>query len=490
MFFDNRIAVVLGIVALMLASVPAITRHPVSDSATASTPPSAGTQVSTVADKPASTHVAVTDVESARAAAPKSAAAGNIATARVAVANIESVRAASPNLAAIGKIATARAVVADVPLPRTRPKTISAVEVASVPLPRARPQSIVIANIPLPKARPLSIATAKAPLPGEATLVADASSEPSPSGAVPNPPLLPARPQSVSVAKMPLPGETTLVADASSKPPTSDAIPNPPLPRARPHSIVIAQTPLPIARPLSIAAAKAPLPGEVILAADASNQLSLSTIEIDPPPLPTARPGRMILVAEARRYLGTNPTNRSRLWCATFMNLILHKIGYPGTHSDAARSFVDYGRRIRGPKIGAIAVLTRGPNGGHVGVVSGVDRHGNSILVSGNHGHRVGIGTYPRSRVIAYVLPVRSAATRSKSDRRRQHDASAATTQFAARGTTARAQADGGSDSPAAELLQSMAAEYRRPSSATLRARSKRGRSASSALAKFFGGKS
>ena len=47
----------------------------------------------------------------------------------------------------------------------------------------------------------------------------------------------------------------------------------------------------------------------------------------------------------------------------------------------------------------------RGRDGGHVGVVQGVDRHGNPIIVSGNHGHRVGVGTYPRSRVIAYVVP-------------------------------------------------------------------------------------
>lgn len=113
------------------------------------------------------------------------------------------------------------------------------------------------------------------------------------------------------------------------------------------------------------------------------------------------------LVAEARKYMGTNPTDRKRLWCATFMNFILAKLGYTGTHSDAAKSFVDYGRRINRPEIGAIAVLTRGRRGGHVGVVSGIDAHGNPIIISGNHNRRVGIGIYPRSRVIAYVLPTR-----------------------------------------------------------------------------------
>ncbi len=111
------------------------------------------------------------------------------------------------------------------------------------------------------------------------------------------------------------------------------------------------------------------------------------------------------LVSEARKYMGTNPTSRSRLWCATFMNLVLAKVGYAGTNSDAAKSFAYYGHRISEPRIGAIAVLTRGKNGGHVGVVSGIDANGNPIIISGNHGRRVGEAAYPRSRVIAYVMP-------------------------------------------------------------------------------------
>jgi len=110
------------------------------------------------------------------------------------------------------------------------------------------------------------------------------------------------------------------------------------------------------------------------------------------------------LVAEARRYMGTNPTGRSSLWCARFMNMVLQRTGHRGTGSDMARSFANYGRRVSGPRVGAIAVLARG-RGGHVGVVSGVDARGNPIIISGNHGRRVGEGVYPRGRVIAYVMP-------------------------------------------------------------------------------------
>ncbi|MBC7576432.1 MAG: TIGR02594 family protein [Tardiphaga sp.] len=99
--------------------------------------------------------------------------------------------------------------------------------------------------------------------------------------------------------------------------------------------------------------------------------------------------GSSNLVAEARRYIGGNPTGRGRLWCARFMNMVLQRSGHQGTGSDMARSFSSYGQRISGPQVGAIAVMSRGRRGGHVGVVSGIDPSGNPIIVSGNHGNRV-----------------------------------------------------------------------------------------------------
>jgi uncharacterized protein (TIGR02594 family) len=111
------------------------------------------------------------------------------------------------------------------------------------------------------------------------------------------------------------------------------------------------------------------------------------------------------LVSEARRYIGTNPTGWERLWCARFMNFVLEKTGHRGSGSNRADSFASYGRRVTGPQIGSIAVMTRGNNGGHVGVVSGIDRSGNPIIISGNHNKRVAEATYPARRVYAYVMP-------------------------------------------------------------------------------------
>lgn len=115
--------------------------------------------------------------------------------------------------------------------------------------------------------------------------------------------------------------------------------------------------------------------------------------------------GSSNVVAEARRYLGGNPTGRGRLWCARFMNMVLQHSGYRGTGSDMANSFAKYGQRVSGPQVGAIAVMSRGRRGGHVGIITGIDAKGNPIMISGNNGNRVREAPVSRGRIYAYVMP-------------------------------------------------------------------------------------
>ena len=110
------------------------------------------------------------------------------------------------------------------------------------------------------------------------------------------------------------------------------------------------------------------------------------------------------IVDTARRYLGGNPTGRSNLWCARFMNMVLQQTGHRGTGSDMASSFAKYGTRVSGPQVGAIAVMGR-RGGGHVGIITGVDAKGNPIMISGNSSHRVREVPVSRGRIYAYVMP-------------------------------------------------------------------------------------
>lgn len=109
------------------------------------------------------------------------------------------------------------------------------------------------------------------------------------------------------------------------------------------------------------------------------------------------------LVDDARRYLGTNPTGRRSLWCGAFMDKILRDTGHRGG-GNLAKGYLNYGARVSGPQVGAIAVMGR-RGGGHVGVVSGVDANGNPIVISGNHNNTVAESVYPRGRILAYVMP-------------------------------------------------------------------------------------
>ena len=113
--------------------------------------------------------------------------------------------------------------------------------------------------------------------------------------------------------------------------------------------------------------------------------------------------GAYAMVAEARRYLGTNPTGRKDLWCGAFVDLVLKRLGYKGG-GNLASAYARYGKRIPGPQIGAIAVMTR-QGGGHVGIVSGFDSKGRPIIISGNYRRTVFESVYPGGRIYAYVIP-------------------------------------------------------------------------------------
>ena len=82
-------------------------------------------------------------------------------------------------------------------------------------------------------------------------------------------------------------------------------------------------------------------------------------------------PGAAAVLLEALRYRGKTANQLglpSQLWCADFMNYVLNKAGGKGTHSRSARSFLDFGKRLDGPRVGAIVIFARGGrNSGHVG---------------------------------------------------------------------------------------------------------------------------
>jgi hypothetical protein len=103
------------------------------------------------------------------------------------------------------------------------------------------------------------------------------------------------------------------------------------------------------------------------------------------------------LLHRAIKDIGTNPTGWSHRWCGRQMAM------WVGEGSNLAKDWAHYGRPSV-PKPGAIGVMN-----GHVGVVKEVQGH-RVILVSGNHSgksgnRKVGLGSYPMSRFIAFREP-------------------------------------------------------------------------------------
>jgi uncharacterized protein (TIGR02594 family) len=117
-----------------------------------------------------------------------------------------------------------------------------------------------------------------------------------------------------------------------------------------------------------------------------------------------ARAGGDVL-AEAKRWLGSgNMTGMAGPWCADAVSFWLRRTGHRPLANRLVASALNYGPRLSGPQLGALAVIrTRRGWAGHVGFVSGVEPDGSIRLISGNWGHRVADAIISRTAVVAFV---------------------------------------------------------------------------------------
>ena len=93
-------------------------------------------------------------------------------------------------------------------------------------------------------------------------------------------------------------------------------------------------------------------------------------------------------------------------WCAAFVGACLKRAGVQGTGSLMARSYLAWGIGLDEPRLGAIAVLSRGsdPALGHVGFWIGA-RDAHVLLLGGNQADSVSVASFPASRVMGYRWP-------------------------------------------------------------------------------------
>jgi uncharacterized protein (TIGR02594 family) len=95
-------------------------------------------------------------------------------------------------------------------------------------------------------------------------------------------------------------------------------------------------------------------------------------------------------------------------WCSAFVNWCIQRAGMTGTGKGNARSWTDWGRGLKTPAYGSIAVLWReSPQSwkGHVGFFLARRGPDKVLLLGGNQGNSVSIAAYPTKRVLGYRWP-------------------------------------------------------------------------------------
>lgn len=96
-------------------------------------------------------------------------------------------------------------------------------------------------------------------------------------------------------------------------------------------------------------------------------------------------------------------------WCGAFTGGVLSESGLPIVSGGAAaRAWLKLPVKLDRPAVGAVVIFWRGsPSGwsGHVGFVTGKDRHGNIMVLGGNQGDAVNIRPFAPGRVLGYRWP-------------------------------------------------------------------------------------
>jgi len=107
--------------------------------------------------------------------------------------------------------------------------------------------------------------------------------------------------------------------------------------------------------------------------------------------------GRGDVINNMSREIGqSRPENCPSRWCACYLDNHLKRAGQKPRNSWRAIDFASYGQATFAHR-GAIMVQRN-----HVGIVTGTCADGSIEAISGNQNNRVGIGCYPREKIIAF----------------------------------------------------------------------------------------
>lgn len=97
-------------------------------------------------------------------------------------------------------------------------------------------------------------------------------------------------------------------------------------------------------------------------------------------------------------------------WCSAFANFVVDTAKFVGTHSAAARSWLNWGIKLDAPIKGCIVVMDRhdvnNPNAAHVTFFSHFVDAGTVACLGGNQSDQVKVSNFPIAKVLGYRSPV------------------------------------------------------------------------------------
>lgn len=123
-------------------------------------------------------------------------------------------------------------------------------------------------------------------------------------------------------------------------------------------------------------------------------------------PGPNKANPRILDYHKAARFKRKDDSGGENAWCAAFVSWIMKHHGYtPPKYAMRALQWMDFGKPIKKPSYGAIAIKKR-KKGGHVAFVVGQSRDGKFLYVlGGNQDDEVNISKYKRNVWEEFVVP-------------------------------------------------------------------------------------
>jgi len=109
---------------------------------------------------------------------------------------------------------------------------------------------------------------------------------------------------------------------------------------------------------------------------------------------------------KSSKFWGTDDSGGANAWCASFVAWVMEQHNYsPPKSSFRAKSWINFGTKIKEPIIGAIGIKSR-KGGGHVAFILGESKDGNHYyMLGGNQGDKVSVKKYDKNVWTDWVVP-------------------------------------------------------------------------------------